>query len=100
MSNDLNNRIHKIEKHLLGVEQEMLQLTSLRNEFESKKIVLTDKIWNCSKCGGRLGIYDLKEDELRIRYRDLLLYLNIGVGGYLKLVCKSCSHINELKYEH
>jgi hypothetical protein len=98
--NNIDNRIGKIEKHLSNVEKEILQLTSLQNDFIKNKVVLTDKIWNCSKCGSRLGIYDLKKDELRVRYRDLLLYLNVGVGGYLKLVCKSCSHINELNYEH
>lgn len=95
----LDDRLLKIERHLSGVEQELSQLTSIQTEFENKKVVPTDRVWNCEKCGSRLGIYDVKTDELRVRYRDFFAYWKAGKDGYLKLVCRGCSHINELKYQ-
>lgn len=96
---EIDDRLKKIEKHLTGVETELSQLASLQVEFESTNVVPSDRIWNCTKCGLRLGIYDIKEDELRVRYRDFYAYWKAGKGGYLKLVCRSCSHINVLNYE-
>lgn len=93
------DRLKKIERHLTGVDQEISQLTSLQLEFENTKVVPSDRIWNCTKCGNRLGIYDVARDELRVRYRDFFAYWKAGQGGYLKLICRSCSHINELLYE-
>lgn len=95
-----NDRLSKIERHLSGIEEELTQLTSLQSEMENKKIVPTDRIWQCEKCGSRLGIYDIKKDELRVRYRDFFAYWKAGSNGYLKLVCRSCSHINILNYEN
>ncbi len=31
-----------------------------------------DQLWECSGCGARLGIYNKKSNELRVRYKDFL----------------------------
>ena len=94
----INERLKKIEQNLAGVERELGQLASIKVEFPDSSVVPCDRIWNCSKCGSRLGIYDMKEDELRVRYRDFYAYWRAGKNGYLKIVCRSCSHINILNY--
>lgn len=94
-----DDKIKKLERQIIEIGEELQQLTSLQHEFLNHRVIPTDRIWNCEKCGSRLGIYDLKKDELRVRYRDFFAYWKAGKNGYLKLVCRSCSHINELKYE-
>ena len=96
---DKEKRIQKLERQISEMEKELDQLTSIKSEFQNTKVFPTDKIWNCEKCGSRLGIYDIKSDELRIRHRDLFVYFVAGKGGSVKVVCRGCSHINKLKYE-
>jgi len=96
---DLDKKIQKIERHIKALEDEVNQLSSVKETFETTLIKPIDKLWNCVKCGSRLGIYDIKTDELRVRYRDFYAWWKAGIGGYLKIVCRSCSHLNEIKYE-
>jgi hypothetical protein len=96
---EILNKLTKLERQVSGIESEITQLASIQEEFKSSNVSPIDKVWQCDKCGGRLGIYDQKTDELRVRYRDFFAYWKAGKGGYLKMVCRSCSHINELQYE-
>ena len=95
---DTDRRFQKIERQLKSMDQELEQLASLKKEFTHEEIKPIDKIWNCEKCGARLGIYDLKTDELRVRYRDFFAWWKPGIDGYLKMVCRNCSHMNEIRY--
>lgn len=95
---NMEQRVAKMERQLNGIEKEMGALARLSEALENESITPVDEIWQCTKCGSRLGIYDKLEDVLRIRYRDLYAYFTVGVGGRVKIVCRSCSEINELTY--
>lgn len=93
-----DQRLAKLERQMNGIEKEIEGLARLSEALENESITPVDEIWQCNKCGARLGIYDKIQDVLRIRYRDLYAYFTVGVGGRVKLVCRSCSEINELTY--
>ena len=53
-----------------------------------------DARWHCSKCGYLLGFYDLKEDVLRTRYKEHIVFVRCGDGGFVQVVCRGCSEVN------
>ena len=91
-----DNTPKSVEARVLALEKDLDTLLSVSQFLESKEISKEDILWQCKKCGSRIGIYDPKTEELRIRHKDFYAYWKAGSGGYLKLVCKSCSYINEL----
>lgn len=99
-----DSRVIKLEKKIQILEKEVEELfksqSIIENDLqnESEKCKPRDAIWGCKKCGSRLGIYDPDTDELRIRYKDLFVYVQAGEGGYVKIVCRSCSFLNKVSY--
>jgi|TARA_Y100000289_G_scaffold14595_1_gene13705 ribosomal protein L37AE/L43A len=93
-------RLEKLERQVKGMEHELSQLVDIYQSRidEAEKISPMDKIWSCKKCGFRLGIYDPVSDELRIRYRDFFCWMKAGKDGYIKIVCRGCSELNEVRY--
>jgi len=77
----------------LGVEDED------KAEGDAAKTQQKDTIWCCSKCGGRLGFYDNASDVLRVRHRDSVIYAHVGIGGWVRVLCRQCSELNVLEYE-
>lgn len=57
-----------------------------------------DQVWACMKCRSRLGLYDPEADVIRIRYKDHQIYSRVGVGGYIRVICKSCGEVNLMDY--
>lgn len=55
-----------------------------------KADVMRDALWCCPACGHRLGVYNSQEDVLRIRYKDLFVWVHAGTGGFIEVVCRSC----------
>lgn len=94
----LIKEIQILKKQVANLEAELGDLSSVKDFFEKENISPTDSICQCQKCGHKLGIYDKKSDELRIRYRELALYVTIGKGGNIKIICKNCSHIQQFNY--
>ena len=101
--------IEKLERQIKAMEEEFAaviqmvvgsqQNTDNNQELDTTHTVhVNDVIWNCEKCSFRLGIYDTEGDELRIRYKDFYAYWTAGVGGKLKIICRSCSHVNVVRY--
>ena len=93
-----DSRLDKIEKKIEQISSEMKIITETNSFLEQERITRQDRIWACEKCGSRLGIYDSEKDELRVRYRDFFAWWKPGIDGYLKIVCRGCSHINEVRY--
>lgn len=60
--------------------------------------VQVDEIWNCRKCGARLGFYDPKADILRVRYKEHLLHTRLGPDGWVRVMCRGCGEDNQLDY--
>lgn len=96
MSDKLENRLQKIERQVRGIEQDLSTVGV--SKPKSQEIGFTDEVWSCTKCGFRLGIYDKKNDELRVRYKDFYAWWNVGKGGNLKIICRGCSEINNVSY--
>ncbi|HHZ94701.1 MAG TPA: hypothetical protein EYN67_03880 [Flavobacteriales bacterium] len=101
--------IERLERQIQAIESELAtiiqmavlsqQNTDGNQELDGTDALHTnDVIWNCEKCSFRLGIYDTEGDELRIRYKDFYAYWTAGVGGKLKIICRSCSHVNVVRY--
>lgn len=57
-----------------------------------------DTMWNCLKCGTRLGLYDPALDILRVRYKDHLTYIHLGPGGFVRIPCRNCGAMGVLDY--
>lgn len=51
------------------------------------------KFWRCKACHIRLGILNPECTELRIKYKDLFLFIT---GGTVRTVCKACGTENTL----
>lgn len=100
------DRLTRLERQLRGIEQEVGSIASIvaSNQPENKTddgkgAVNPDYIWACRKCGARLGFYDPEEDMLRIRYKDFVVFMHIGAGGYVQVLCRSCSEMNQASWE-
>lgn len=107
---DLDRRLSAIERHLRGLDDDLTVLSSAvrlgeqianADEPEQEPVAesFADRVWSCERCPGRLGIYDPVDDLLRIRWRDLLVQVHTGAGGFVRVVCRSCGHINEIHDE-
>jgi hypothetical protein len=102
----LESRIRRLESHFTEVDAALEGILSIvkknmaveeeENSFEKPMV---DKVWMCFNCGSKLGIYNDKSEELRIRYKDHLVYLKAGKGGFIRVPCRKCAYMNELESE-
>ena len=53
-----------------------------------------DARWHCEKCGYLLGFYDVGSDIMRTRYKEHIVFVRCGPGGFIQVVCRGCSEIN------
>jgi len=101
-----DERIVKIERHVRMIEQEVHSIAGMVSTKDNgiedpdptKGAATPDQIWACKKCSSRLGFYDPDEEILRIRYKDFVTYVKIGAGGFVRVVCRSCSEINTAEW--
>ena len=104
-----HDRVERLERQVRGIERDLnLLVQSISNPPPvptdgADVVTLTaphnpDIIWACAKCGSRLGMYDESNDELRVRYKDFVTYIQVGVGGSVRVVCRSCGELNSLEY--
>lgn len=67
---------------------------------EEKEELNSDNLshWHCEKCKIRIGVVDLKEKQIRIRYKDLVLYYDWKDQGSYKdkvtVLCRRCGWLN------
>ena len=109
-------RIQALEEKIAYLENNVSEITGTLVEFEkaitalavaienypdstsaTERAVGSDRVWNCEKCGARLGVYDPDSDQLRIKYKDFSLYSVPGKGGSLTVPCRRCAHLNTLE---
>jgi hypothetical protein len=57
---------------------------------------MRDRVWACANCAARLGLYNERTEEMRVRYKDFVVYIKPGVGGFLKVPCRRCGEENIL----
>lgn len=111
----LDRRLGGVERHLDAVGKEV-ETVSKQTAYlmrqagvrvsgsdpvdgdDEDAVVQVDQTWQCVKCGSRLGYYDPNEDVLRIRHKDLVFWVQLGVGGKFSAVCRSCGELNSLSW--
>jgi hypothetical protein len=98
------SRVERIERQLALLERDQAALSSIISSVAppgDDAVRLTqnpDQLWSCKKCGSRLGFYDQERDLLRVRYKDFVAYVHLGVGGVIQVLCRQCSEMNEVHY--
>jgi len=107
MSANTEARLHRLEVGLHELEQAMQALGGQMallaaagnggNGNEDEAATMKDTVWSCVSCAARLGIYDERGDELRVRYKDFICYVRPGAGGTVEVPCRRCGQRNRLE---
>lgn len=108
MSSSVEARLQRVEIGLHEVEQSLSAISgqiallaasasSGGGDDESGAVAMKDKVWSCVSCAARLGIYDERSDELRVRYKDFVCYVKPGAGGLVEVPCRRCGQRNRLE---
>jgi len=94
----LTSRITEMEAEIrvLGTASAPAQQNS--SEPEDLGAVNRDIRWHCKKCGYLLAFYDKTHDVMRTRYKEHIVYMRAGVGGFIQIVCRGCSEVNTQEY--
>ena len=91
-----------LKRQVSGLEADLASLYRevAKNEVasEGSGAVTKDARWPCSKCGSLLGFYDPDQDVLRTRYKDHTVYVHLGDGGWVTVLCRSCGELNTQSY--
>lgn len=53
----------------------------------------------CPKCQSKVGYYDADMDFVRTRHREHLVWMRMGPGGSIVIVCRKCSYAVEVPYK-
>lgn len=98
---DLELVVTEMDAHIQHLHNTLAQLARAEAMAEdddqaSIQKPMRDKVWACSNCNARLGIYNAQKDELRIRYKDFVAYVHPGTGGYTMVPCRRCGEQNRL----
>ena len=105
------DRLGEVEARLDAMERDLATiaaaLTSGRMQAPAPTLAVEpdegnrptkDEVWACSRCGARLALYDPEADLLRIRHKDFTAHVRTGSGGLVRILCRSCSEINEITH--
>lgn len=104
----MSDRIGEVEARLDAMERDLatiaaaltagrsVQAPVLAVEGDESNRPTRDEVWACTRCGSRLALYDPEADLLRIRYKDFTAHVRTGSGGLVRILCRSCSEINEI----
>lgn len=88
--------VRGLAKRVAELEQLVATLSVPADDSDPERV--RDARWSCEKCSMLLAFYDRGEDVLRIRHKEYLAYVRIGVGGWIQVVCKACGHPNRQAY--
>ena len=118
MSLSLEERVQYLEERIAYLQRSVSDVESVLSDFDKAiasvvmaieampdpnsnnpqdTLVSSDRVWNCDKCGARLGVYDPDSEQLRIKYKDFSLYSVAGTGGRITVPCRRCAHLNTLE---
>lgn len=105
-----------IEERVKGLENAMVELhdalaamhatsqllllqhnAAAEDEAPGKPVSMKDSVWACTNCGAKLGVYNSESDELRLRYKELAVYMVPGTGGSIMVPCRRCAAMNTLE---
>lgn len=57
-----------------------------------------DARWHCKKCGYLLAFYDKESDVMRTRYKEHIVFMRAGPGGFIQIICRGCCEVNTEEY--
>ena len=90
-------RVSELEAEVNVLGQAVGQQETPTQRTESGA-VNRDARWHCQKCGYLLGFYDVDRDVLRTRYKEHIVFVRAGPGGFVQIVCRGCSEVNTQHY--
>jgi RNase P subunit RPR2 len=64
-------------------------------EKEKKKEKILCTAWKCPDCKSILGYTNAQKDQIRIKYKDLYVFVR---GGQTTVICRSCGRQNTVSY--
>lgn len=68
-----------------------------QKEIDKKKdALILSNSWKCAACFAILGYTDSNKEMLRIKYKDLYVYI---IGGEVTQICRSCGKANTVTYD-
>ena len=101
---DVSRMLRKAQQRVSELEAEVNVLGQAigRQEAQAPRedvgAVNRDARWHCRKCGYLLGFYDADQDVLRTRYKEHIVFVRAGPGGFVQIVCRGCSEVNTQHY--
>ena len=103
---ELTRQLRKAVQRVSELEAEMNVLGQAIGRQEAQEAqprgdsgaVNRDARWHCEKCGYLLGFYDMARDVLRTRYKEHIVFVRAGPGGFVQIVCRGCSEVNTQYY--
>ena len=71
----------------------------LKKDEDKVKDISGDLVhWHCEKCSIRIGVIDLAEKQIRIRYKDLVIYYEWktkeSIEDRIVILCRRCAWNN------
>lgn len=88
--------LRSLQRQINELERDLQKLTALG--VKGAKGAVRDTPWRCENCRTLLGWYDEGKELMRVRYKQQLLFIRIGVGGLVQSTCPNCSATNALDY--
>lgn len=98
--------LSKLQQRVAELERELATVAAIAAHGDAEKTdpsrgrAMADAIWHCVKCSALLAFYDVRSDVLRIRYKDHMVYVRVGDGGFAQIICRGCGEINTQEYVH
>ena len=96
MSQDIESKLNELENKYINLVKDIQNLINIELFVRDNQVCEKDKLWLCEKCKFKLGVVDSMKKEVRIRYKDFYIWNTIGKDSELKMICRSCSHLNIL----
>ena len=100
---DIDSRIGTLEMVVSEIDTQIhhMMATIVSNSTgapaeSDARAPMRDAVWACANCCARLGIYNEDRDQLRVRYKDFVAYINPGAGGSVMVPCRRCGEQNIL----
>lgn len=104
---DLHAQLQALTRRLDGLEEDRRDDGAIVQRLAAKVGVVTqepdeescrDAAVPCPKCGAKVGYYDEAQDLVRTRHREHLVWMRMGPGGVIVIVCRKCSYPVEVSY--
>ena len=90
--------LRQLEQDIQKLQRIVADQTDKSRDEDRSQSPIVDAIWKCKKCAYFLGFYDVKTEVLRVRYKEHLMYVRVGSGGFIQVFCRSCGEANTQEF--